>query len=55
MVAWNDVYPFEIDLHRIPNFTWLYDTAIKYHVDWDNYKLGFKTEEDKVKFILRWM
>lgn len=49
------LYPFEISLHRLPNFKWMYSQmTYDIHIDWTNYEVRFKTEEDKVQFILRW-
>ncbi len=63
--TWRDVYPFHIDLGLVnlggdpfTNVSWdqfFNGQGYKYHIDWNNQKLGFKTEEDKVKFILRWL
>lgn len=64
-VDWFEIYPFAIDLglinlREVPflDRSWdliFNDSSFKYHVDWGNQKLRFKTEEDKVEFILRWL
>lgn len=48
-------HPFEIDLSSIPHggYEWL--SAYGSDIDWVKCKLRFRTEEDKVKFILRWL
>lgn len=65
VVTWRDVYPFYIplslvDLREVPfideNWDQVFnDLSFKYHIDWDNQKLRFKTEGDKIEFILRWL
>ncbi len=58
-VTWVDIYPFEIDLRKFPNFhsiEWSlrHIHQVDFYVDWMEYKLRFKTEDEKVMFILKW-